>query len=377
MRLSHFCFFLVLCLVETAIAENRIKIGGIFSLSSWGADGGTAELNGLHLAQEDINQGGGIGGRKIELIIEDNRSDLKVTASAIRKLIDIDRVVAIVGPNWAEFTEIAAPIAERATVTLITPSGFKEGLFEGKRFVFTLWQPHRIATMPLAEVLKRRGHKRVEVLLSENAYLEGILHGVEDNLRGSQVRISRVHRFAAGQKDYRSLITRLKASESDAVLALLLENSDLSPFFMQATQLKLNLPLYTANGVAFDSELLAKPSIAEGVTYFDYLTPGGAGFLNRYRERYGRDAGFGSARAYDALYLLKKAITDCGLSRELIRECVAQASYDGLSGRISFDENGVIEAREQNTYLLEVRGGKFVKVPNPPGYQTTAPDVRP
>ncbi|MFN5170195.1 MAG: ABC transporter substrate-binding protein [Cyclobacteriaceae bacterium] len=366
MRFSFLCSLLILCFARVADADDQLKIGAVFSLSSWGAEGGTAELNGLRLAQEDINKAGGIGGKKVEIVVEDNRSDLKATASAIRKVIDIDGVVAIVGPNWAEFTEVAAPISEGAKVTLISPTGYKEGLFEGKRFAFTLWQPHHVATTPLSEVFRTRGYRNVEVLLSENAYLEGILNGVQANLRGTNVSVSEAHRFAAGQKDYRSIITRLKAKRPDAVLVLLLENSDLSPFLVQAKQLKLGLPLYTANGVAFDAELLANPAIAEGMTYFDYLTPGGEQFLNRYRERYGREAGFGSARAYDALFLLKDAITRCGARRDLIRNCVSDASYGGLSGLISFDNSGVIKTKEPNTYLAEIRDGKVARVPNHP-----------
>lgn len=353
-------FFLVLVLVAPLLAgaEEPIKVGAIFSLSSWGAHGGTTELNGALIARDEINSAGGIKGRPIELIIEDTQSDFKTTASAFRKLLSVDGVVAVVGPNWAEFTEIAVPIAEAAKVPLISPSGYSEGMLKGKRFAFTLQPPHTLSTKPLADLLKNRGYKAVTVVLAENAYLNGIFEGFRKNTSEPDKVFSTVMRFNPEQADFRSVISKIKASDADAVLVLLLEGGGLSNFFVQAKQLNIGLPLYSANGIPYDQIIMKDWSIAEGVTYFDYIISGGPGFIGKYKARFKEEPGFASGRAYEAVYMIKRAIEGCGIEPVRIRECLSASRFPGHAGEVSFDSEGQIQTTETNTRLLRVTNAK-------------------
>jgi branched-chain amino acid transport system substrate-binding protein len=357
---------LFLCLAAAqfspAKAEDVIRIGAIFSASGWGADGGTSELDGALLAQADINARGGIGGQRLELLVEDNQSDLKDTASAFKKLVSVQKVPAMIGPNWAEFVEIAAPLAQQHQIPMLSPSGYKDGLFTGKDFIFTLWPPHATATKPLSDYLIAQKYKAITVLLSENAYLEGVMEAVQAQLQGSPAKIRTIMRFIPGQKDFKSTLAKIKQSGSDAVLALLLENGDLSNFFKQTREIMLNLPLYSANGPAFDEIIHKDPAIAEGVIYFDYLVPGGAEFLKRFQEKFQRLPGFASAKAYDAVCLIKQAIETCGAAPSQIKDCLKKIHYQGLSGEIEFDANGVIRSSKPNTYLIRIRDGKLEKL---------------
>ncbi|MBN8548974.1 MAG: ABC transporter substrate-binding protein [Deltaproteobacteria bacterium] len=339
-------------------AEDPIKIGAVFSLSSWGALGGTQELNGLLMARDEINAAGGISGRPVQLIVEDTQSDLKSTAAAFRKLIDFNSVSAIVGPNWAEFTEVAVPIAESAKVPFVSPSGYKEGLFENKKFSFTLQVPHYISARPLAQAMAQRGYKSIAVLVTDNAYLEGIFDGFRRVLPESDARITSIERVSPSQSDFRSMIAKIKKSNADAVLALLLEGGNLHNFLTQARQLKLSLPIYSANGIPYDDLISKDMAIAEGVVFFDYLVPGGPEFIQAYTKRFGAQPGFASARAYDALYLIKAAIEQCGVQPAQIRECLSTSKYAGRSGTISFDRNGVLQSKEANTFLQQVKNAK-------------------
>jgi len=351
-----FCYFLLFPL--SAFSEEPIKLGAIFSLSGFGAEGGTADLNGALLAQEEINSGGGINGRKLEIIIEDNQSDLRSTASAFRKLVDIDQVLAIVGPNWAEFTEVLAPLAEASKVAFISPSGYKEGLFTDRDFAFTLWPPHTLATKPLSELLKSRDYKSIAVFLSENAYFEGIFEALEEQISDS-IEVHPPMRFNEGELDFRSSISRTRRAAPDAVLVLLTENAGLSTFFTQANQLNLNLPLYSSNGVVFDHIIMNQLSIINDVVYYDFFVPGDDTFKERYRERFNLEPGFASAKAYDAVFLIKKAVEGCAASRAGIQECLSSVEYRGQSGAITFDSDGVIESDGVNTYLLQVKDGQI------------------
>ena len=351
---------IILAASVEAQAKDPIRIGALFSLSSWGAAGGQSELNGVILAKEDINAQGGIAGHPIELKIEDNQSDLKATASAFRKLIELDRVTAVIGPNWAEFTEVVVPIAEAKKTVFLSPSGYKSGLFNRTHYAFTLWPPHTATVMPLAIAIKNNV-KKLAVLLNENAYLEGLYEALQLDLAGSPLAIHELMRLPAGQADYRSLISKIRASGVDGVLALLVENTDLPTFFKQAKQMALPSKIFTANGIPFDEVIQSDPSIAEGATYFDFSTPGSEKFKSRYHARFSSKPGFASAKSYDALFMLKKAIEHCKTNSELAA-CLRQTTLEGESGKISFDNNGVSDSRQPKPLLYTIRNGSFIQL---------------
>lgn len=334
-----------------------IQIGAIFSLSGWGAEGGSSELFGALLAQDDLNARGGIRGQPIHLVVEDNHSDLKSTASAFQKLISVDNVPAVLGPNWAEFVEIVSPLAEERHVPMISPSGYKGSVFQTTKYSFSLWPPHTVAVRPLVAHLRQRGFQSVTVFITENAYFEEILAALRSGLQGSPTQLNPIVRFSAAEQDFRSSITRLKSSPAQAVVALILENSGLVPYLRQMRQLGLALPHFTANGPAFDEMLKKEPSLAEGLVYFDYTVPGSDEFRARFRARFSKEPGFASAKAYDGVMLLAHTIEQCGAAREAISRCLHQEKYQGISGTIQFDTQGVIASSENNSRLLQIIDG--------------------
>src|SRR6185295_1716978 len=100
--------------------------------------------------------------------------------------VNVDGVLGIVGPNWAEFSEVAVPLAEKNRVPLVTPSGFKDGLFhDGVHYSSTLLLPHRMTVRPLAKHLAAKGFRNVSVVLFENAYLQALYTGLTEELAGT------------------------------------------------------------------------------------------------------------------------------------------------------------------------------------------------
>ena len=355
-----FLAIILFVIAQPAKGEDFVTLGGIFSLSGWGAEGGTGDSNGALLAQDEINAAGGILGKPLKIILEDNHSDLKATASAFQKLVNFDQVSAIVGPNWSEFTEVVSPLAEQSGVPFVTPTGFKEGLFNGKKFSFSLWPPIKVAFRPLAEYMQRKKFKRVTVLLTDNAYLQGTFDGLKSQLESSGIDTNEVMRFNAGQGDFRSVLLKIRQDKPDAILALLVENGDLFVFFKELRELKVGIPVVLGNDILFDKAILQQPSIANGATFFTYLIPGDSDFKEKYRKRFHSEPGFGSARAYDAVMIIKKSIEKCGAQADQIRRCLSSDTFSGLTGEISFDANGNIKAPGPNSYLMQVKNGQFV-----------------
>lgn len=347
-------------------AEERlledIKIGALFSLSGWAAEGGMAEFGALEIAVQDVNRAGGIGGRKVKLVAEDIRSDLRETATAYKKLATVDKVTAVIGPNWAEFSEIVAPLAHSTKTVTISPSGYKESLFKLRGYFFSLLPPPQAATKSLADYINSQAMGSLTVLLNENAYLLGLMEALLPQLQKGKTKVE-VLRFNPGHQDYRSTISKLKQDPPSAVLLLLLLNSDLAPYLRQTRELGFTPHTLISNDLLFDEVITKEPMLAEGAVFFDYIVPGSSTFKQRFRKLAKREPNFGSAKSYDALMLLKRAIETCGDSPSQITTCLYKDNFEGESGTIVFDHLGRLRWNATNTYLLRVEGGKHIPLP--------------
>lgn len=357
---------LLICICLTCsslLAEPKpsIRIGGIFSLSGFGAHIGNAEMRAVFMARDEINKAGGIAGQPLELIIEDNRSDLKTAVTAFQKLASVDQVTALIGPNFSEFVESVFPLASKFKLPAIAASGYKEGLFENRKFIFTLWPPHQIAIRPLSSYIAVHGHSRLSVLVSENAYFQGLAVALGEQLRAAGLTLTTLE-VSPGTSDFRSSIVRIKREAPDGVVSLLLETGEQAAFLKQSKELELKLPVYAANTIMFDPLIAETPAVAEGLIYFDYVTTGDEQFKQEYQRRFAEAAGISSAKAYDAVFILKQAIEKCGRDPEKLATCISQTDYRGRSGRIRFDKNGVIADQQPNTSLFTVKDGRFIEL---------------
>ncbi|MCB0336385.1 MAG: ABC transporter substrate-binding protein, partial [Bdellovibrionales bacterium] len=108
----------LLSLISSVCAEADVTIAGIYSITGFGAIGGTSELNAARLAVNEINAAGGIQGHKINFVVEDNQSDLRQTTTAFKKLVAINKPLVLLGPNWSEFSEIVAPLAQSSKTVM-------------------------------------------------------------------------------------------------------------------------------------------------------------------------------------------------------------------------------------------------------------------
>ncbi|RME58353.1 MAG: amino acid ABC transporter substrate-binding protein, partial [Candidatus Dadabacteria bacterium] len=154
------CFFFVFSSIAIKAVfadEIKLNVGAIFSLSGYGSIGGQDELKGLQLAIEEENKKGITlpNGRKafINLVVEDNNSSTRQTLSALTKLIKLSKTYFIIGPNWAEFSEVAASVAQREGVLLISTTGYTPNLAKGKPYVFTCMSSWKDQVKPLVRYI--------------------------------------------------------------------------------------------------------------------------------------------------------------------------------------------------------------------------------
>ena len=150
-------------------AAGEIKIGVVATLSGDGADYGVSIKRGLETARDRINGAGGIDGRKISLVIEDSHGDKNEAINAVQKLINKDRVLAIIGPTNSGEMFAAGPVADKAGVVIMGTSNTARGIGEIGPYVFRNSLPEdNIIPITVRKSKEKLGFNRVALLYSSN-----------------------------------------------------------------------------------------------------------------------------------------------------------------------------------------------------------------
>ncbi len=342
--------------------DEPILIGAVHSLSSWGAVAGQGELHAITLAVEDINRAGGVLGRPLKIISEDNSSLLKGVVTAFNKLANVDKVPVVLGPNWSEFAEVMAPLAQKKSVVMLVSSGYSKALTSGKEYVFTLLPGYEVVTKPLAEHIYKSNFAKIALVVTENAYFEGLSKALQDHLRKSGAPVFRVENAKSDTQDYRTTISKLKSDGVDAVVMLLSESGENAAFLKQAHELAFKAQIFGSNAVSYDSVLMKNRAIGNGIIYFDYVTVATDEFIARYKAKFGEKPYFSSPQAYDSVFLIKGAIERCGLRASEIKQCLQNVQYSGVSGPIQFDSQRQIIRVDEITALFRIVDGEPKKI---------------
>jgi ABC-type branched-subunit amino acid transport system substrate-binding protein len=344
-----------------------IKIGHILPFSGPLSAYAEGFANGVRLAVQEINDAGGIAGRKVELIEEDTATDPSTAAEAARKLIEVDGVKAIIGAYASSSTLAAAPIAEKNKVILISPASTSPLVSEAGEYIFRVVPSDAFQGRALAELAYQLGYRRAATIVIDNQYgvgIEEVFKQVFESLGGQVVATVR---YKLDQATYRTELGQIKAANPDVIIDVSYAD-DGQIIFREARELGIEVPWLAAEGVA-DPAIFGAPGVAEamegmmGTKPAPPATSAHQHFLQLY-ARYGYgEPGIYSAEAYDAARMALLAISLAGpdASPEQLRDALIYVSrtYVGASGDKSFDENGDVTGQ----YIIwRVVNGEFVTV---------------
>jgi len=368
---------LFVALLGAACAPRPIPVGVILPLTGDFAAYGLPMKQGMELAVEAVNAAGGVGGRRLELRIEDSRGEPARAAQAAQTLIERDRVPALLAGGTSAEVLAAAPVAQRYGRVLLSPSASTPLLTGAGDWIFRNYPSDALEGKVMADFAAYTLHaSRVLVIASENPYAEG--------LRGEFARA-----FETGGRTTETLLFRPdRASDAAAeaarrfgeVHALYLVGyaGQLVPLVKALRAAGVPRPLLATSAVA--SEAFAPPlgPDAEDVVFprpqFDPASsqPGVAAFVSSFRARYGTEPDIYAAHAYDAVLLLARAMTDLGPRPDTIRRGLLELrNFPGVSGPTTFDSEGDVLQPYQ---ICIVRGGR--SVPLQSVLDTALPDLQ-
>ncbi len=347
-----------------------IKIGSIFALTGLGASQGEQELKGVQLAVKEINEAGGISGRQIELISEDVSLDkLNVAGSVAHKLVDIDKVMAIVGTTWDEPAQAILPIIEAAKVPMVgqnqTRALKKDNPFN---YFFSTWYDNEVGVRELLSYAQKMRLKKVVIVRPIGAgFYQYVSDKISSNAKEFGVEIIEdINLNNPTVNDFRTDLAKIKIKKPDAVI-IVLNGFTGCPFLKQAGEIIGNVPVLSTEGSG-DYYALSQCSKSMENLYFSYPkeTSGYALFVERYDKAFGASPSTPSVMtAYDALKIIAKSLESTnGEGGEKLQKVLAQTkSYKGVSlNDISFDELGFVATPLDAFEMRTVKDGKFVKI---------------
>ncbi|HEV8204481.1 MAG TPA: ABC transporter substrate-binding protein, partial [Pyrinomonadaceae bacterium] len=355
--------------------HSTIKIGYFGDLTGPTFNFGQSAINGVLMAASEINQNGGINGRKIDVVIEDDKGSPEEAARLTAKLIDQDKVVAIIAGGTSGNSRAAAPKAQSSHIPFISPSSTDPAVTQVGSYIFRACfvDSFQGEVMARFAVNTLKAQKGAIIYDFNSPYGRGLTQYFELSFGKLGGRIVSEQSYTQGDADFKGQLSTIKAAEPD-VIYIPGYYGDVALIAKQARMLGLTQPLLGGDG--WDApELWQLGGDALNGAYIsthysiDNPSPAIQSFVEQYKQRYGNllpDAH--AALAYDAARLLFDALTRIGSTDpDKLREALAQTkNFAGVTGVISMDgdRNAVKPA-----VVLKLQDLKFI-------YQETIqPDV--
>jgi branched-chain amino acid transport system substrate-binding protein len=346
-------------------AQETIKVGEYASLTGKEASFGQSSHKGITMAVEEINASGGVLGRQLELITEDNQTVPGQSATVAKKLIARDKVIALLGEVSSGRSLEAAPIAQANRIPMIAPAATNPKVTQVGNYIFRVCfiDPFQGTVMAkfAGNELKAR---RVAVISSvSNAYSVGLAKFFRERFVADGGVIPVEQKYSEGDKDFRAQLTAIRAAGCDAVFVPGYY-TEAALIVRQARELGLTMPFLGGDGWVADQLLQIGGDALNGCYYSTHFSPENdspsvRAFVAHYRARWAQETPDAfAALGYDAVGVLADAIRRAGTTDEpKLRDALARTKdYNGATGSTTMDANR--DATKPAT-IIAIKDGKL------------------
>jgi branched-chain amino acid transport system substrate-binding protein len=339
----------------------RAKIGVISIITGQGAAYGEAITNGIKLARDEVNAKGEV---LIDLKVEDSSGKQEQALAAAQKLINSEKVVAIIGPTLSNEMFAAGPEANASGVPIMGTSTTAKGIPQIGKFVFRNSMPESQAIpASVGHAVRKFNIKKVALLYgNDDAFTKSGFDTMKEVAEKLKLNIVTIQEFQKGQADYKAQLTKIASLKPDAVFCSALYNEG-GVILAQARKMGLKVPFVGGNGFNSPQVIEIAKEAAEGLIvatpwFGEKNDPKVKAFVTKYEKAYGKKPDQFAAQAYDAFYIMTNALKAAGTAdRGKLRDALAATkNFQGVVGKFSFDaERDVV----MTPSVLIVKGGKF------------------
>jgi branched-chain amino acid transport system substrate-binding protein len=345
--------------------SGPIKVGVYVDLTGQTSSFGQSTKNGIQMAADEINKAGGINGRQVQLVIEDDQGLPAQAATVVTKLINQDKVHAVLGEVASSNTLAAAPKAQEAKIPMITPSSTNPKVTQVGDYIFRVCfiDPFQGEVMAKFAINTLKA-KTAAVLTDVNSdYSRGLDQFFTENFTKLGGRIVEKQSYTQTDQDFSGQLTAIRSANPD-VIYLPGYYGQVGVIAKQSKQLGIKAPLLGGDG--WDAPQLFQlggdalnGSFFSNHYSFEDPRPEVKAFVDAYRARFSADPDAIAALAYDAMKVLADSIRRAATTEgQKLRDAIAQtANFKGVTGTISINQerNAVKPAT-----VFELQSGKYV-----------------
>jgi branched-chain amino acid transport system substrate-binding protein len=349
---------------------DKVRIGVFMSLTGTTANFGISSVNGIKLAAEEVNSAGGINGKQVELLVQDDRSDASEAATIVTKFVTQDQVHAVLGEVASSRSIAAAPIAQNAKIPMLTPSSTNPEVTKKGDFIFRSCFIDPVQGAAIAQFAAKSLNAKTAAIMVDrkNDYSTGLEKVINETFTRMGGKIVAVQSYQEGDQDFNAQLTSLKGANPEVIFVPGYYN-DVGLIAKQARDKGITVPLVGGDG--WDSvQLYAIGGSALNGSYFTnhyspYDTdPKVQKFVSDYKAHYNTIPDALAATAYDAARIMFDAIKRSkSLNGPDIRDALAATKdFPGVTGTVTFNEQRdavkpivMIEIKAGGTYAVKER----------------------
>lgn len=351
-----------------------IKIGGLLETSGFIASLGGPGVDGVNLAVEQVNAAGGINGRKVQFVNVNSESDNTKTVSGAKRLIEQEKVVAIVGPMSSGSAFAVTDTVERAKVPMIA-NGASRGIVlppEQKRYSFLAPLTDVVVLGVMLKDMQAKGIKKIAMLNSDVAFGTAGRESLEKSAAAAGIAIVAKETFGNADTDISPQLTKIRGSDAEATV-LWATGAGLAIATKNHRSLGIKTPLYLAHSANDFNFLRLAGESANGILlpsskiYVTSALPASdsqksvvEGFVQAYEKKYGKPPATFAGNGYDAAMMIMQAVRKAGTDPEKVRDAIEGIrDHVGVTAVYSYAPADHFGTKPESVVMLTVRDGKF------------------
>ena len=353
-------------LFSRPVEDDSIQIGFIGPLTGELADQGESAKNVISIAIEEINNAGGIDGKKLEIIYEDGKCNGKDAANAMKRLVANNKVKVVIGGFCDEESLAAIPIAEENKVFLLSPGSSSSDLTNISKYFARIYPSDAIQGVVLAKVAyEDRKWKKIAFVQEQSDYSLDIFEAFKNNFESMGGEVIK-EEFPTETTDFNSILTKLKKEDPDALFIDVQRAAVIEIILKQMRDLKWESPLLVTDVIVSNAEIVEKNSeLLEGALAAEFgIDPSNEKFeqlAKNYELKYKEELPFQnySQTEYDAVIMLKDAIIEVGYEVDKIADWFRSVKdWQGASGLITLGDDG---DRDDGHIFKIILDGKIIQ----------------
>jgi branched-chain amino acid transport system substrate-binding protein len=350
---------------STGAAANTIKIGEYASLHGSEAAFGQASHKGTVLAIEQANAAGGVLGKKIDLVYEDNQSKPGESATIVKKLITRDHVVAVLGEVASGRSLEAAPICQANKIPMVSPSSTNPKVTQTGDYIFRVCFTDPFQGKLLSEFAQKTLKAKRIAILSDVAapYSVGLAQYFREPFLASGGEIVLEQKYSSHDKDFKGQLTAIKGANPDAIFVPGYY-TEAGLIVLQARQLGITVPLFGGDGWEAPELIQTAGNSLVGTYYSTHYSPEDNSalvqdFVKKFQARFdGETPDAMAALGYDSAIVLIDAIKRAGTtdSAKLRDALAATKDLMCVTGKTTLDAD---RNPTKSAVIVTVKDGKF------------------